>query len=312
MNLTGRSLPVEEFLWGLGAGGIALALAAAVAVRTGRLRPSGPVPVTGVVMTGAALWTINRSWAVTPAVVVGLAGVAGAAAASGLPGWRPSPLTAAAVAAPFAWLLAIDASSTGWVRTVVVGSASIGSVAASRTDAGWSATRVVPALYVVTAAGVFAAVPDTEEAAVLLGAAVPPALAAWPLGRARLGPGGAGAAAALLVWVAAVGGRGRQPSIVGAVACLGLLATLPAGRWLARRWTGRPDRAVAHPVTLLVTHMAVVAVASRVAGVSDHMWVAVPVAAVAVVAALAASTWLGRSPPSPLPPCGRGGSVPTA
>jgi hypothetical protein len=243
-------------------------------------------------LAAAVMWPISRTRPLTAEVVLGLVGVVGVVAASGLPGWRRSALTVPLVVAPFAWLIAIDASPTGWVRALVVGSVAIGSVAVSRTDAGWGATGLIPTLYAVTAFGVFAAVPDTEEAAALLGASVAAALAAWPLGRACLGRAGAGGATALLVWVAAVGARGRQPAIVGAVACLGLLVALPAGRWLGRRWLGRPSRAVLRPVPLLVAHTAVVAVASRVAGVSHHMWVAVPVAAATAVVALAASTWL--------------------
>jgi hypothetical protein len=146
---------------------------------------------------------------------------------------------------------------------------------------------------------VFAAVPDTEQAATLLGASVPMALCGWPLGHARLGPIGAGAGTALLVWVAAVGGRGREPSIIGAVACLGLLVTLPAGRWLTGR-TGHPrapgrGRQTAAP--LVCVHLAVVAVASRVAGVTTDLQVAIPLAVVTVLVALAASTWLGAPRP---------------
>jgi hypothetical protein len=139
-------------------------------------------------------------------------------------------------------------------------------------------------------------VPDTEEAAALLGASVPAALWGWPVGRARLGPAGAAGTTALIVWVSAVGGRGRPPSIVGAVACLGLLATLPAGRWLADRWmdrTGCARRpAVLLPVPVLTAHTITVAVASRVAGMSTELRVAVPTATGTTIAALAASMWL--------------------
>jgi hypothetical protein len=68
-----------------------------------------------------------------------------------------------------------------------------------------------------------------------------------------------------LVMTAAAGGRGREPSIVGAVACLGLLVTLPAGRWRARR-TGRLGaigRSHHVAVPLVGVHLGVVAVASR-------------------------------------------------
>jgi len=207
------------------------------------------------------------------------------------------------VVIPFAWLLAIDASSVAWVRAMVAGSATVGSVAVSRTDATWGTTGLTPGLYVITTAGVFAAVPNTREAAALLGASVPGALVGWPFGRARLGRVGAGGATALLVWVAGVGALGREPAIVGAVACLGLLATIPAGRWLAARRPKRrahgPARAFPHRVAVLVTHTMLVAVASRVAGISADLWVAVPVTVATMVSALIASTWLeGVSPSS--------------
>jgi hypothetical protein len=45
-------------------------------------------------------------------------------------------------------------------------------------------------------------------------------------------------------------------------------------------------------VPVLAAHTATVAVASRVAGISDELRVAVPAAAAAALAALAASAWL--------------------
>jgi hypothetical protein len=137
-------------------------------------------------------------------------------------------------------------------------------------------------------------VPNTEAAAALLGAYLPSALAGWPLGRARLGRVGAASATALLVWVAGVGALGREVAIVGAVACLGLLVTLPGGRWLA----GRPrwgHRLITGPLLVLVVHTAVVTVASRIAGTSDELRVAVPAATLATVVAVAASALLQTS-----------------
>jgi hypothetical protein len=296
-----RNFPVEEFLWGLGAAVLAL-LAAVVESR----RRTDHARVAGLVTTAAALGAIGRTWSVAPAALLGLGGVAAALAwldrrrlPTGL-----SLTTAAVLTAPFAAVLAVDASSTGWVRGLVGTSVVLGALAASRTDAAWGETGVPPALYAITAAGVFAAVPDTEQAATLLGASLPMALCGWPLGHARLGPTGAGAATALLVWVAAVGGRGREPSIVGAVACLGLLVTLPAGRWLAGR---ARDPHAGHPravrtcrqaaVLVVGVHLAVVAVASRVAGVTTELRVAVPVAAVTMLVALAAGAWLSGTQP---------------
>jgi hypothetical protein len=294
--------PLEEFLWGLGAGVVALALAAGLAAVITRAHPGADrVPVTGVLTGVAALLAISPSHALVPGVLLGLAGVT---AAAGLAAGRRSatgavsPLTAALLAVPFAWLLATEASSIGWVRAVVVGSAAAGAVAAARTDVEWGRTGLTPVLYVVSAGGVFAAVPNTQEAAALLGASVPGALVGWPLWRGRLGGAGGGGAAAVLVWVAAIGALGREPALLGAVACLGMLATLPAGRWLAGRWSGpqmrcRP-RPVAAPLPILVVHVVVVAVASRVAGVSHELWVAVPVTVAATVSSLIASVWLQR------------------
>jgi hypothetical protein len=194
---------------------------------------------------------------------------------------------------PFAWLLAVDASSVVWVRAVVTGAATVGPVAAARADVDVGRTGLTPALYVVSAAGVFAAVPNTEEAAALLGVSMPAALAGWPLGRARLGRVGAGVAAALLIWVTADGSLGREPAVVGGVACLGLLATLSAGRWLAtylrsRMWAPW-GLMIGGPLPTLVAHAAAVGVASRVAGTSSELRVAVPAATATVVFALLVS-----------------------
>jgi hypothetical protein len=295
-----HNYPVEEFSRGVAAGAAALvvSLAAPVVVAKARNAVRRP-PAIGLPTAAAALIAIAPTRAPTAGVVIGLAGVATTASLGASlqsrSAARPVVLSVIA-AAPFAWLLALDASPIAWVRALVVAGAAVGAVAASRTDASWGPTGLIPVLYAITAFGVFAAVPDTEEAATLLGASAPGALCGWPLGRARLGPAGAAGATALMVWVSAVGGRGRPPSIVGAVACLGLLATLPAGRWLADRWMDRSgcarDPAAPPPVLVLVAHATTVAVASRVAGISSELRVAVPAAAGATTAALAASTWL--------------------
>jgi hypothetical protein len=267
-----RNFPLDELVSGLAAGALAL-VAATVQSR----RHSHAVPVAGLVMTAAALVAIGRTWSVVPGALLGLVGLA--VTLSWLdrsrPHCAPSFALAVVLVAPFAAVLAVDASPTGWVRGLVGVAVVLGAPAASRTEAAWGDAGLPPVLYAITAAGVFAAVPDTEQAAVLLG------------------PAGAGAAVALLVWVAAVGGRGREPSIVGAVACLGLLATLPVGGWRARR-TGRTGAVPQHVAVLVVgVHLAVVAGASRVAGTSSDLDVAAPVAAATVAAALAAGAWLG-------------------
>jgi hypothetical protein len=287
-----RNFPLDELISGLATGALAL-LAATVQSR----RHAHHVPVAGLVMTAAALVAVSRTWSVVPGASVGLGGVALTLAwlDRRRPRCGPSFTAGAVLIAPFAAVLAVDASPTGWVRGLVGAAIVLGATAASQTEAAWGDAGLPPVLYAITAAGVFAAVPDTEQAAVLLGASVPLALAGWPLAHVRLGPAGAGAAVALLVWVAAVGGRGREPSIVGAVACLGLLVTLPAGRWRARRigLVGAVGRSEYVAIPVVGAHLAIVAVASRVAGISSDLDVAATVAAATALAALAAGAWLG-------------------
>ena len=80
--------------------------------------------------------------------------------------------------------------------------------------------------------------PTPRRPPLLLGAAVAVGALGWPIGAARLGHAGATSATALLVWVVAVGGRGRPPSIIGGIACLGLLLAVPMGAVLRDRWPG--------------------------------------------------------------------------
>jgi hypothetical protein len=296
--------PVEEFLRGLTAGVAAVGVTLIGAAVAGRLRLGGYLaPIVGLPLAVAALVAIGPSRPPAAGVLIGLIGVTAAATMPWSPVGRRMPVVSSLLlSAPFAWLLAIDASPVGWVRAVVIVGATVGPVAAAHTDVEWGPTGITPALYAVSAAGVFAAVPNTKAAAALLGVSVPAAAAGWPLGRARLGRAGAAGAAALLVWVAAVGSMGREPAILGAVACLGLLVTLPAGRWLAASCTPRQRSSRLQPnvgaLSALAAQTAVVAMASRVAGISSELRVAAPAASVAVLAALVVSTMLERGPAS--------------
>lgn len=296
MRITLRNFPLEQFGWGFAAAALALVVAAMLPGE--RSAPHRTV-LPGLLMTAAALVAIGRTWPVTASTVLGLAGVTVAAAwltrrPSGAAAWW----AAFALMAPAAWLLAADASSTAWVRGFLVVGLVVAVPAAGRTDVEYGPAGLTPVLYAAAAAGVFAAVPDTEQAAALLGASLPLALLGWPFGAGRLGPPGAGAATALLVWVAAVGGRGREASIIGAVGCLGLLVTLPAGRWLAGRtgWCRTVRRPRRLSLTLVLVQLVAVAVASRVAGMSADPAVASAVTAVTLLGALAASVLLAARP----------------
>lgn len=290
-------MAVPELNAGLGAGALATAALLGIVLVARDRRNGGPLPLAGAAIVVAALWAIAQDRALPTDLVVGTLGVGAACALSGR---RWSPWAGLALTAPFAYVLARDISTTTWIQVAALLGATVGAAAVARTEQAWGEDAVTPALLAITAAGVFAAVPDTEEAAALLGAAVPVLLLGWPLRLVTLGRAGAGAATALLVWVIAVGGRGRPPSIVGALACLGLLLTL--GRpWWPRRRLGRAPAGRQRSVRVILAVAAqagIVAVASRGAGIRDDLSTAVPLAAVSVVVAGVAGVVLARREPS--------------
>ena len=122
--------------------------------------------------------------------------------------------------------------------------------------------------FAVATVGVFAAVPDTEEALIITAASLPITLLAWPKVAASLGAEGSYLAVAMLLWVTVAGGEGRPSSIIGSAACLGLLliepvlmtvrpkvASLYTG--LKRNWFGA--------VLATLPHLLVVILCSRIA-----------------------------------------------
>src|SRR5215207_6458494 len=117
----------------------------------------------------------------------------------------------------------------GWSRVALILVVVVGAVVGPAHDR--LAPRLVPVLLAIGAAGVYLCVPDTEAPKALLGAA----LAACAIGlEPRLHAGlGLPAAVGLFAWVAAFGGVGRPGSIVGGLACLGVLL-LPVPRWRPR------------------------------------------------------------------------------
>jgi len=100
-------------------------------------------------------------------------------------------------------------------------------------DVGSLGPRTTLALLAWVPFAVYGAVPDTEEiTAVAVALAV---LAAGHLsGSRQISAAGLGALAALVVWAAAVGARGREAAFV-TVACFGVLALGPVVSWLKRR-----------------------------------------------------------------------------
>ena len=141
-------------------------------------------------------------------------------------------------------------------------------------------------LLAASVVGIALVVPDTEAIAVLVGTSVPIAVLGWPARLATLRASGAAAATALTVWVAATEAAGRPASLVGAVACFGLLLTGAAG-------TGRHLGVRGSAVSVIVAQGAIVLVAARVVGRGDDVVVAALLALALALLALVGSIVLG-------------------
>jgi len=128
-------------------------------------------------------------------------------------------------------------------------------------------------LFAITAFGIWATVPETSTARILLGVAVVLAVATMRRIDLRISTAGAFVVAATVAWVGAEGGAARPGAIIGAWGAAGLLLVLP--------WFGQAESY--SPRWLVVgLHTTVVLLSSRVFG----LWESAPTAAVGVVAAL--------------------------
>jgi hypothetical protein len=138
--------------------------------------------------------------------------------------------------------------------------------------------RVVSVMLVASLGGIYLAVPSPDEAFVLLLASL--ILIPLPEIRTRGGMPIAG----LLVWVAAVGGEPRTGSIVGALACVGILVIEPISVAIRSRLPHSTRLIPVEDVTLrllLVTHLLVVALASRISGFREKSEPALAIALLA-------------------------------
>lgn len=160
-------------------------------------------------------------------------------------------------------------SSSAWVVPVVIAVVVVGGTLVGCFDSRWRSRGFGPILLALTLVGVYLTVPETKRTLVLMGAAVVIALTAWPVPLASVGWAGSLAATGLVVSMTVLDGLDRPSSIVGAVACLGLLIVEPMARALVG---GRQSPLDALPTSwwsvpvVAAAHLAIVLVASRVAG----------------------------------------------
>jgi hypothetical protein len=208
--------------WGLAA--VAVALAAGFARRWGR--QSEPAPIAGLLFAGATVAAIGSTLGVPVMLVLGLLALAAAGA------WRMgSEWLTAALTVPGAWLVAYHSGlDLDGSRPMVAAAVVAAGWLSADFDHRWRGRALGPVLLAMTVAGVYATVPDTEQALAALGVALPLALLSWPWPLASLGRAGAQAAIGALLWVIVAGGAARPSAVVGGVACLGLLVVEPLAR----------------------------------------------------------------------------------
>jgi hypothetical protein len=173
-----------------------------------------------------------------------------------------------------------------WVRALVLAATAIGSLVASRIDRRYCRLGLGPVLFAITAVGVFACVPDTEQAIPLLAASGAALVALWPPVGLRLGASGAYLGVGLVVWTAAVGGVGRPGSVIGGIGCLGVFLFEPVTRALSgdrNRFARAPERTgeARDAVALAIVHVVTVLFCARVAGFQSS---ALPAAALVLLA----------------------------
>lgn len=270
-----RSLGQDGFTDGYVAGALAAAVGVALSLVWPSSRRPQVAPVAGLLLAAAAVVALSRRFDLPDDLVPGLAllGIAGGLAATAARRFRAAGVFGLVLAVPGGWLVSGSTDVTG-PRSRLLAVAVIAAAAALVASADHSLRHraLGPVLMALSVAGIYATVPDTERAIVFLGAAMPIALLGWPWAGASLGRAGAYAVVGLAAWVALTDGAARASSVVGSVACLGVLAVEPLIRVLRRSQRGSPRHQTSPPSAwqlgagVVLAHLAAVMFASRVAG----------------------------------------------
>lgn len=260
-----------RFLTGLTYGVAGMVAAAAIRLAWPKNRDQA-LPIGGLLLTVAALVSLSATRSVPSSVWIGAFFVSLAGVVS-----TTAPILGIPAAIPGAWLMAFhgDLSGEDWIRWFVLGTIVVAAPLVANFDRRHGAKGFGPPLLAFAVLGVFFAVPDTEEAIVLLGVTLPFAVLGWPRSVASLGGAGAGAAVSVLVWVIAQGGHARPGTIVAATACLGILVAEPLGMLMAGRRKSILERFPPGAETGILVGSAqllVVFLASRVAGAQSEVW----------------------------------------
>ena len=266
----------DGFWWGLLATGVVLGAGwVAVSIRRGSGTPLGLAGPAWVLVSLGLLggWIGSNRTDVIPSGL--LWGLLVLVIGGELADRTPNPIFVGMVfSVPGAFIVGLSREFPGpaWTKWVVIGVVAIGGPLAADLDRRTARLGLGPLLWLVAVAGVYWTVPDTERVRPLIGAAVPLAFCGWPKQWSRMGAGGIGAAVGVFAWVAAIEGRGRPGSIVGAAASLGLFLVEPIGRRLTKGRLAALSRSVklgVYECCLLGSQLLVVGYASRVVGLEE-------------------------------------------
>jgi len=284
----------DNFLTGLVFGFAALAIGVLI-VYVWRQWRETPVPIVGLLLTAAAMAGLQLTAEPPEDLWVGIALLAGGGALYPLA--SRMPLLPAALAAPGAWWVTrvVELPGAGWVPWLLFAWIVVAAPLVASFDRHFAAASYGPVLLLISVAGMFSTLPDTELILVVFGAAIAPALLAFPYGAASLGAVGVYPLLGAIAWVIAIDGHGREGAVVGAIACLALLVIEPLVRW--SRNQSLLDRIPAvwwRPPAVAAAQVVVVLLAARVAGLIDSPLPAALVA-LAVLAGTAALLAFMRS-----------------
>ncbi len=234
---------------GVGAAGVASVAA------LGWPGDEGPSAIAGIAL--AAAFLVARPQGIDVWSVVGVGAVAAAGAVPIATAWR------IVLSVPGALILAAAVGGpSGWLQAIVAVSIPILAMLTADFDARYRARAVGPGVFVLATVGVFFAVPDTEQAVVLMGVAVPFLFLTFPTPIASLGVPGSFAVVAAFAWTVAMGSRGHPRVAVPALVTAGLLIIEPVMSWLLR---SKQPLGGTPTFVVLAAQLLVVFLASRVA-----------------------------------------------
>jgi hypothetical protein len=275
-----------EALRSLGVGVVFAAIAGGLGYWWMQTR-TGAAPVAGIALVLAFLVALPAAQRVGVTTIVGILAVA---AAGLLPGDRV--LRALAVV-PGAVVLAVGLPEEVGLglRVLVALAVPIAGALVAESDQRYAARALATPLFSIASVGVFFAVPDTEHAIVLLMVSAPFVFLSSPRPLAALGPSGAFAVVALLMWVLAMDAFSRPLTAVGASTALGLLLAEP----VVARWFGPASPSLTSNVLLVwVSQLVIAYFASRIAAPRDPVVVALIVSGVSLLLAGGLSYALSR------------------